>query len=101
MVENYFAIGKFRGANGCPMELVEEKKAMENKLLHTMFMAEFSFKCLYKGEKPLSKKDYARVRETHRIIDWKLGILLDTMNEEEYNNMENLLEGLKPFSMLP
>ena len=52
------------------------------------------FKCTYKGEKPLSKKDYGRTRFTHRIISDKLDTLyqIKTKSEDEafQRGMRNL-----------
>ena len=46
---------------------------------------EFAFKCLYKGEKPLSKEDYARVRYTHRKLNAKFSTLsqVQTKSDDE------------------
>lgn len=53
------------------------------KMRHTEIMAEFMFKCLYKGEKPLSKEDYKRTRFTHRKIWSKRTTLAQVRTKNE------------------
>ena len=54
----------------------------------TQIRAEFMFKCLYKGEKPLSKEDYKRTRYAHTKISNKLHQLyqVETKSRAEARN---------------
>lgn len=49
-------------------ELEPLQKEVYNKLRHTEIIIEFSCKCLYDGERPLSKKDYGRLKFTENQI---------------------------------
>lgn len=95
---NHFSIKKFLGANGCPREFADEKKNMENKLFHSMIMAEFMFKC-HGG---MSKQDYARCRHTHDRLSGKYNTLIDTMLDDERESFIGVLDTIgKDFSILP
>ena len=49
-------------------ELKPIQQEVWNKLNHTKIMIEFSYKCLYYGERPLSKRDYGRLKFTENQI---------------------------------
>ena len=49
-------------------ELENLQKEIWKKLINTKIMIEFSYKCLYDGERPLSKKDYGRLKFTENQI---------------------------------
>jgi len=49
-------------------ELEPLQKEIWKKLRHTKIMIEFSYKCLYDDERPLSKKDYGRLKFTENQI---------------------------------
>ena len=55
---------------------------------NSIIRAEFMFKCLYKGERPLSKEDYNRTRYTHTKISNKFHQLsqVETKSHQEGMN---------------
>lgn len=74
-----------------------------NKMMHTKYMAEFMFKCTFKDEKPLSKKDYGRTRYTHNIICDKIDTLYQIRTDIERKKFSmgirklQIEKGLYPF----
>lgn len=58
------------------------------KINSTKRRAEFMFKCLYPGEKPLSKQDYNRTRFTHRILSDKLTNLYQIKTESQNESFQ-------------
>ena len=76
-----------------------------DKMLHTKYMAEFMFKCLYPDERPLSKKDYGRTRFTHRKIDEKMNTLAQVRTKSEDEAFQRgwrrlqIGKGLYPFGI--
>lgn len=66
------------------------------KLTATIYRAEFAFKCCYPGERPLSKKDYARVRFTHRILEEKCSTLCHVRTRTE---IEESGKGVRAFQI--
>lgn len=73
------------------------------KIKQTRLRAEFMYKCLYLGEKPLSKKDYGRTRYTANLLWQKASSLCNvkTKSEDEafQKGMRRLQieKGLYPF----
>lgn len=64
-------------------ETMEELDQEYKKMKNTMWRIKFAYTCLYKGEKPLSKKDYARVRFTERKIQNKMDSICHVQTYEE------------------
>lgn len=64
-------------------ELKSYRDELWYKMQATKFRAEFMFKCLYDGEKPLSKKDYSRTRFTHRKICDKMDRICNCKTKSE------------------
>lgn len=66
-----------------------------DKMHHTQIMAEFAFKCLYKGERPLSKEDYKRVRYTHEKIRSKKSSLMQVRTKSEDEAFQRNIRAMK------
>ena len=72
----------------CGWEVEDEyyKEVIEpeiDKMYWTCIRAEFMYKCLYDGEKPLSKRDYGRTRFTHDTIHDKMTTLFQVRTKSE------------------
>lgn len=62
---------------------------------NAMYRAEFMFKCLYKGERPLSKEDYKRTRFTHRSIWRKYTTLSQVQKKSEDEAFQRNMRKMK------
>ena len=79
----------------CKDEDYEKVQEQMDLLRAAKYRAEFMFKCLYKGERPLSKEDYARTRRTHSEIRSKLNGLAQVRTETQHNNQQKGMRKLK------
>ena len=76
-----------------------------DKMYWTCKRAEFMFKCLYPGEKPLSKQDYARTRFTHDKIYEKMDTTFQIRTKSEDEAFQRgwrrlqIGKGLYPFGI--
>lgn len=76
-----------------------------DKMKWAKYRAEFMFKCLYPGERPLSKEDYKRTRYTHMKICDKLSTLyqVETKSQKEARGRGmrklKIQKGLYPFGI--
>ena len=65
--------------NETKAELDKEWQKMRN----TMWRIKFSYQCLYPNEKPLTKRDYGRLKFTERTIQSKMGCISQVRTHEE------------------
>ena len=72
-------------------EVIEQElKKMDNTILRIEFM----YKCLYDGEKPLSRKDYGRTRFTERTIRDKRTTLYQVRTKSESDAFQRGMRNL-------
>ena len=84
-------------------ETMEALNQEWQKMKNTMWRIKFAYTCLYEGEKPLSKKDYGRVRFTERTIQQKMDSICHVYTHDEVNAFNRKIrrwqieKGLYPF----
>ena len=86
-------------------ELEPLRDEIVKKMQHTLYMMKFAYQCLYPNERPLSKRDYGRLKFTERQIENKADMLWNCKTKSEDEAFQRgwrrlqIGKGLYPFGI--